>query len=76
MGKRTFSYDKILCKNYGQKIKSLRKKLNMTQDELAFNVKISPSFLSTIERGKSDSSISTAKRIAKNLNVDLHELFL
>lgn len=76
MGKRTFTYDKVLCKNYGKKIKTLRKNLNMTQDELAFNVKISPSFLSTIERGKSDSSISTAKRIAKSLNVDLYELFL
>lgn len=75
MGKKSFTYDKILCKKFGQKIAFLRKECNMTQDELAFVTKISPSYLSAIERGITDTTISTAKRLAKALDVTLSELF-
>ena len=75
MGKKSFSYDKILCKKFGQKIALLRKELGMTQDELAFIAKISPSYLSAIERGITDTTISTSKRLAKALNISLPQLF-
>ncbi len=75
MGKRAFKYDKVLAKKFGQKISSLRKKESITQDELAFKVNISPSYLSAIERGITDTTISTAKRLAKAFNMTLPELF-
>ena len=75
MGKRTFKYDKILVRKFGEKIVSLRKSAGLTQDELAFKVNISPSYLSPIERGISDTTISTAKRLAKAFNITLPELF-
>lgn len=75
MGKRAFKYDKILVRKFGEKIVFLRKNLNLTQDELAFKVNISPSYLSAIERGITDTTISTAKRLAKALKVQLPELF-
>lgn len=75
MGKRAFKYDKILTKKFGQKIVFLRKNVNLTQDELAFKVNISPSYLSAIERGVTDTTISTAKRLAKALNINIKELF-
>lgn len=75
MGKRAFKYDKILARKFGEKVVFLRKDLKLTQDELAFKVNISPSYLSAIERGITDTSISTAKRIAKALNISLPELF-
>ncbi|DAA97867.1 TPA: transcriptional regulator [Candidatus Gastranaerophilales bacterium HUM_9] len=75
MGKRTFKYDKILVRKFGEKIVSLRKSAGLTQDELAFKVNISPSYLSAIERGISDTTISTAKRLAKAFNITLPELF-
>ncbi len=75
MGKRTFKYDKILVKKFGEKIVSLRKSAGLTQDELAFKVNISPSYLSAIERGISDTTISTAKRLAKAFNITLPKLF-
>lgn len=75
MGKRTFKYDKILVRKFGEKIVSLRKSAGLTQDELAFKVNISPSYLSAIERGISDTTISTAKRLAKAFNITLTELF-
>ena len=74
MGKKTFKYDKILCKKFGKKIYEYRKELKLTQDELAFRANISPSYMSAIERGITDTTISTAKRIAKALNISLFQL--
>lgn len=75
MGKRTFKYDKVLVRKFGERIVSLRKNAGYTQDELAFKVNISTSYLSAIERGISDTTISTAKRLAKAFNITLSELF-
>ena len=75
MGRKNYKYDKILCRKFGQKISGIRKTLGMTQDELAFYSNISPSYMSAIERGISDTTISTAKRISKALNIDIKELF-
>lgn len=75
MGTRAFKYDKVLTRKFGQKIAFLRKNANLTQDELAFKVNISPSYLSSIERGVCDTTISTAKRLAKALGISLSELF-
>ncbi len=75
MGRKTFKYDKILAKKFGSKIAYLRKDKNLTQDELSFMAKISPSYLSSIERGITDTTISTAKKLAKALQTDLPNLF-
>lgn len=75
MGKRAFKYDNVLTRKFGQRVVFLRKNANFTQDELAFKVNISPSYLSAIERGVTDTTISTAKRLAKALGITLIELF-
>ena len=74
MGKKTFTYDKVLCRKFGQKITALRKILGISQEELAFRANISPSYMSAIERGITDTTISTAKRLAKGLEVSLSNL--
>lgn len=76
MGKKIYKFDKVLCKNFGKKIAYIRKEKGFTQDELAFKIGISTSYLSAIERGISDSTISTAKRVAKALEVDIYKLFI
>lgn len=75
MGKKIYKYDKILCRHFGKKIYNLRTECNFTQEELAFRANISPSYMSAIERGITDNTISTAKRIAKALNVNISQLF-
>ena len=75
MGKRVFSYDKVLCRKFGEKIRNLRIDKNYSQEELAFRANISPSYMSAIERGITDTTISTAKRLAKALDVDIKILF-
>lgn len=76
MGRKTFKYDKVLCRKFGTKVAILRKDNKLTQADLAFNIGISESYLSAIERGVTDTTISTAKRLAKALDVSLSELFL
>lgn len=75
MGKKSYKYDKVLCRKFGQKVAELRKELSMTQEELAFRANISPSYMSALERGITDTTISTAKRLAKGLKTQLKNLF-
>lgn len=76
MGKKSYTYDKILCRKFGQKIAQLRKDRGLTQADLAFETSISTSYMSAIENGITDSTISTAKRVAKALEIDINELFI
>ena len=75
MGKKNYKYDKVLCRKFGQKVSELRKSLDLTQEELAFRANISPSYMSAIERGITDITISTAKRLAKGLDTQIQLLF-
>ncbi len=76
MGKRVYKYDKVLCRKFGRKITALRLEKNFTQEELAFRTNISPSYMSAIERGITDTTISTAKRLAKALETEISNLFI
>ena len=75
MGKKIYKFDKVLCRKFGQKIHNFRLNNEFSQEELAFRANISPSYMSALERGITDTTISTAKRIAKALDVKLTELF-
>lgn len=76
MGKRVFKYDKVLCRKFGKRVSDLRKEADITQEELAFQANISPSYLSAIERGITDTTISTVKRLSKALGEDLISFFI
>lgn len=56
-------------------IKEYREKQGYSQKELAKLLKISPSYLSGIERGERDLSIKLAYRIAVTLDCSLDDLF-
>ena len=71
MGKKVYKYDKVLCRKFGKKIMYYRKEIGITQEELAFRVNISPSYLSAIERGITDTTISTLKRLSKALGQEM-----
>ena len=76
MGKRNYKYDKVLCRKFGAKIHDLRKQMDFSQEELAFRANISPSYMSAIERGITDTTISTAKKLSKALKINLSDLFI
>lgn len=60
----------------GKNIRLLRKTANVTLRSFAGKIGISPSFLSDIEREKSNPSIDTAERIADGLGIPLWKFFL
>ena len=62
-------------KTIGQKIKSYRKKLKLTQDELARKAEIPYTTLVKIENGGVKSpSVDTVKKIATALEMTIDEL--
>jgi uncharacterized protein YjbI with pentapeptide repeats len=59
-------------KSIGNKIAEARKKINLSQAELAKQVSISPQAVGKWERGESMPDISTLNRLAEILGVDLN----
>ncbi len=60
----------------GRRIKTLRNRLHLTQDELSEKMDISPKYLSNIERGKENPTLDTLVRLSQSLKVEIWELFL
>lgn len=59
----------------GRKIRELRGERGFTIKHLADLVECTPSLISQLERGKADPSISTLKKIAKAINVNIVDFF-
>lgn len=62
-------------KKLGQRIKELRTKLNMTQEDLAFKVGVDRSYMGFVERGEKNPTLDKLIKIANTLKVSLSELF-
>ncbi|MDK7927651.1 MAG: helix-turn-helix transcriptional regulator [Staphylococcus simulans] len=60
---------------FGQNIKQIRKRMNMSQKELATKMEISQSYLSDIESGRKNLSIKTVKKLADSLGLSVTDLF-
>lgn len=59
----------------GKRIYALRKKVGLTQDELAYQAKLDYSYMNEIEKGKRNPSVKRVYLIARALKVTLSELF-
>ena len=66
--------DKIEVK-FGHRIKELRLKQNISQEELAFRCGLSKNYISDVERGTRNVSLKSIEKIAKGLAVNLKGLF-
>lgn len=62
-------------KRLGQRIKELRKRLDMTQEDLAFKVGVDRSYMGFVERGEKNPTLKRIISISKALGVSLSELF-
>lgn len=65
-----------LKKLLGKKIKEIRKKRNLTQEQLAELIDIEIPSMSNIETGKFAPSIETMQKLARELRVKPYELYL
>ncbi|MBR3815992.1 MAG: helix-turn-helix transcriptional regulator [Clostridia bacterium] len=59
----------------GKRIKELRNKLGVSQEELAAMVELDRTYITSVERGKRNISIVNIEKLATALNVSLSEFF-
>lgn len=62
------------AKKLGENLKKIRTKKNITQTELAKTLGVDKSFVSNIENGKTNPTLSTITNLAKTLGVSTNEL--
>ncbi len=67
--------DKTLLKRISENIIALRKKKDISQEELADASNINRTYMGNIERCETNPSILKLKQISEVLNVDILELF-
>ena len=58
----------------GGKVKKIRQKRKMSQEELAFKAELHRTYISDIERGRRNVSIKNIEKIAKAFKISLKEL--
>ena len=56
-------------------IKTLRKKLNISQQKLAENLNVSRQTINAIENGKFDPSLSLTIKLVRFFKIDLESIF-
>ena len=64
-----------LKKQFGEQLRTLRKRKGMTQEQFAEKALISVDFLSLLERGINAPSFDTLERLALALDVPIKQLF-
>ena len=62
--------DKIEMR-FGQRVKELRLKQNISQEELAFRCGLSKNYISDVERGTRNISLKSIEKIADGLALSL-----
>lgn len=60
---------------FGRRLKELRLKQSISQEELAFRCGLSKNYISDVERGTRNVSLKTIEKIAYGFEVNLKELF-
>ena len=62
-------------KMIGARIKEIRNKKGLTQEQLSEKMEINPKYLSSIERGCENPTLNTLIKLSESLEVDLGEIF-
>lgn len=62
--------------NFGKRIKELRERINISQEELSFRCGLSKNYISDVERGTRNVSLQAINKLAIGLNVNIKELFI
>ena len=74
MKRKKLKHSKIY-KIIGENIKTKRKELGLSQEELGFNVSSTRNYIGCIERGEKAASTAYLFDVAKVLNCSLQDLF-
>lgn len=66
--------DKIESR-FGQRVKEIRLKQNISQEELAFRCGLSKNYISDVERGTRNISLKSIEKIATGFAINIKDLF-
>jgi transcriptional regulator with XRE-family HTH domain len=72
MGKRR---DAQLQKQFGERVRELRKRKGLSQESLALACDLDRTYIGGVERGERNISLINIHKIAEALGVDVKELF-
>ncbi len=65
----------MIKEKVGQRIKELRTKQGLSQEEFAFRCELDRTYITSLERGKRNISLENLEKIAKAFNMTLSEFF-
>lgn len=65
----------MITEDVGKRIKTLRGRLEISQEELAFRSGVHRTYIASLECGKRNVSIITLEKIVKALGVTMSEFF-
>lgn len=68
--------DRTIELAFGKHLRSLREQRNLTMLDLSSRIPMESSSLRRIEKGRTNTSLKTIYKLAKALDVPIHELFL
>lgn len=60
---------------FGQRVKEIRLKQNISQEELAFRCGLSKNYISDVERGTRNISLKSIEKIAEGFRINIKDLF-
>ena len=64
------------AKEFGARLRSLRLKAGLSQEEVAARATVHVTYLSGIERGQRNPTLKSIRRVAAAIGVPLKELFV
>ena len=65
----------MIKEKVGQRIKELRTKQGLSQEEFAFRCELDRTYITSLERGKRNISLTNLEKIANAFNMSLSEFF-
>ena len=66
---------KLTLQEFGKRVRELRRKKNLSQEELAAKANLHYTYIGAVERGEKNPSLQSIEKIAKGLDVPLPDLF-
>lgn len=67
--------DALIKKNFGQRVRQLRKRSGISQERLAFTSDLDRTYIGGVERGERNVSLVNIHKIAQALSVQVKDLF-
>ncbi len=63
-----------ICVRFGEKMRKIRLDLGYSQEELSFKTGLHRTYISSVERGKRNISITNIKKLADALDLKMKDL--